>query len=132
MFDKNHKGKIKNDKIYRWRLELSCYSFDIVYRPGVENIVADTFSRVYCAVVDSDSLFKLHCTLCHPGITRLMAFICSRNLAFSVEDVQRVTSSCETCNECKPRFYKPNTTPLIKAAQALNVLTLNGPGAFIK
>lgn len=38
MFDQNTKSKIKNDKIYRWRLELSCYSFDIVYRKGIENV----------------------------------------------------------------------------------------------
>jgi len=28
MFDQKHKGKIKNDKILHWRIELSCYSFD--------------------------------------------------------------------------------------------------------
>lgn len=38
MFDQNTKSKIKNDKIYRWHLELSCYSFDIVYRKGIENV----------------------------------------------------------------------------------------------
>lgn len=38
MSDQNTKSKIKNDKIYRWRLELSCYSFDIVYRKGIENV----------------------------------------------------------------------------------------------
>ena len=31
MFDQRHRGKIKNDKIMHWRVELSCYSFDIVY-----------------------------------------------------------------------------------------------------
>ena len=39
MFEKKHKGRIKNDKINRWRLELSCDNFDIRYRPGNENIV---------------------------------------------------------------------------------------------
>ena len=38
MSDQNTKSKIKNDKIYRWRLELSCYSFDVVYRKGIENV----------------------------------------------------------------------------------------------
>lgn len=33
MFDKRHRGKIKNEKFLRWRLELSCFSFDIIYRP---------------------------------------------------------------------------------------------------
>ena len=86
---------------------------------------------MYCAVVDSDSLFKLHCTLCHPGITRLVAFIRSRNLAFPGEDVRRVTNSCETCNECKPRFYKPNTTPLIKATQAYECLNIDFKGPLL-
>ena len=66
MFNPQNKGKIKN----RWRLELSCYSFDIVYRPGKENIVADTFSRVYCSAINTDTLYKLHNALCHPGITK--------------------------------------------------------------
>ena len=34
MFDRKQRGKIKKDKIMRWRMELSCYNFDIVYRPG--------------------------------------------------------------------------------------------------
>ena len=29
MFDSNNMGKIKNDKIMRWRIEMSCYSYDI-------------------------------------------------------------------------------------------------------
>ncbi|MFX1564349.1 MAG: reverse transcriptase domain-containing protein, partial [Promethearchaeota archaeon] len=38
MFDARHSTKIKNDKILRWRLELSAFSFDIIYRPGEENV----------------------------------------------------------------------------------------------
>ena len=30
MFDKQHKGNIKNDKIMQWKLERSCYNFDKV------------------------------------------------------------------------------------------------------
>ena len=46
MFDKKNKGKIKNDKIYRWRIELSGFSFDIVYRPGKDDIPADAFTII--------------------------------------------------------------------------------------
>ena len=46
MFDSKQRGKIKNDKIMRWRLELSTYSFDINYRCGKENMPADTLSRI--------------------------------------------------------------------------------------
>ena len=38
MFNTKQRGKIKNDKIMHWRIELSCYNFDIGYRPGAENI----------------------------------------------------------------------------------------------
>ena len=64
MFDNKQKGKIKNDKIMRWRTELSCYSFDIMYRPGAENVPPDTLSRAFCAAVPSaGTLDKLHNSL---------------------------------------------------------------------
>ena len=109
MFNSNHHSRIKNDKILRWHLELSCYSFDIIYRPGVDNTVADAFSRASCASVhDSyNSLLQLHCSLCHPGITHMMAFIRSKNLPYSLEEVKKVISTCKICNECKPKYYKP-------------------------
>ena len=39
-------SKIKNDKIMRWRVELSSYKYDVVYRPGTENKGADPLSRI--------------------------------------------------------------------------------------
>ena len=45
MFDNSKHGKIKNDKIARWRVDLSDYNYDIVYRPGKENRCADALSR---------------------------------------------------------------------------------------
>ena len=45
MFDKKNKGRIKNDKIYRWRMELSCFSFDID-QVAKDNILADRFTRM--------------------------------------------------------------------------------------
>ncbi|BHF61021.1 hypothetical protein SprV_0100399100 [Sparganum proliferum] len=36
-FANQHKGKFKNDKIERWRLGLSSFELDVVYRPGKEN-----------------------------------------------------------------------------------------------
>jgi len=42
IFDKRHKGNIKTRNYCVWRLELSCFSFDIVYRPGRDNVPADT------------------------------------------------------------------------------------------
>ncbi|XP_069984643.1 uncharacterized protein [Penaeus vannamei] len=87
MFDKQLKIKVKNDKILRWRMELSCYDFDIIYRPGRENITPDMFSRSYCGMTchDQRSLSAIHDALCHPGVTWLLHFIKSRNLPNSVK-----------------------------------------------
>ena len=75
MLDKNVRSKIKNDKIYRWRVELSCYTFDIIYRKGVENIAADAISRIHCSSQSSVTLKSIHDSLCHPGVTRMTAFL---------------------------------------------------------
>lgn len=93
MFDQRHKGKIKNDKSMRWWVELSCYSYDIIYRPGKENIPPDTFSHCTCAASQDDSLYQLHQLLGHPGITRMSLFFCTRNLPFPIEEVKRMTNS---------------------------------------
>lgn len=95
MFNQRHyKGKIKNDKIMRWRMELSCYSFDIIYRPGRQNIPADTFSRANCSLSINNSIYKLHDSLSHPGVTRFGHFIRTKNLPFSLEEVKRTVNSC--------------------------------------
>ena len=59
MFDQHTKSKIENDKTYWWHLELSCYSLDIIYCKGIENVAPDTFSRVYCSASSGDSLKSL-------------------------------------------------------------------------
>lgn len=130
MFDKQHRSKIKNDKILRWRMELSCYDFDIVYRPGRDNVTPDTFSRLYCSMMSQDqrSLSTIHDALCHPGVTRLLHFVKSRNLPYSVEDVRRVVSSCRVCAECRPQFYQSEAAHLIKATQPFERLNLDFKG----
>ena len=115
IFDSKHKGKIKSDKLYRWRLELTSYSFDIIYHPGIANVAPDTFSRLYCSVICLNSLYQLHNSLCHPGITRMTAFVRARNLPYSVEDIRKMIKGCRICGECKPRFHKPPKVNLIKA-----------------
>ena len=47
----SYSSKIKNDKVMRWRVELSSYKYDIVYRPGKDNKGADTFSRIQLQLV---------------------------------------------------------------------------------
>ena len=128
MFDQRHRGKIKNYKIMRWRVELSCYSFDIVYRPGKENVPPDVFSRSVCAALTNNSLYVLHQSLCHPGITRMSHFVRARNLPYSVEEIRAMTNTCRICCECKPRFYRPGASHLIKATQAFERLNVDFKG----
>ena len=125
MFDQWHKGKIKNDKIMRWRVELSCYSFDIVYRPGKENVPSNAFSRNSFAAVLSDSLYQLHQSLSHPGITRISNFIKVQNLPYSVEEIKRMTNTCRICCECKPRYHRPAKSHLIEATQPFERLNID-------
>ena len=66
MYNNKHASKIKNDKIMRWRVELSCFKYDTVYRPGRDNKGPDTFTRMFCASVNDSSLQELHNSLCHP------------------------------------------------------------------
>ena len=75
------RSKIKNTKGQNWRLELSSYHFDIVYRPGSLNYAADALTRnsktkTKVGLINSMSLkenllTKLHKELGCPGITRL-------------------------------------------------------------
>ena len=111
MFDQRHQGKMTNDKFLRWRLQLSCYSFDIVYRPGKDNVPPDTLSRASCAAATEDSLYKLHESLCHPGVTRLSHFVRTKNLPCSLDEIKRMTSQCRVCCECKPQYHRPEVPP---------------------
>ena len=106
MFDTKHPAKVKNEKIQRWRIELSEYMYDIVYRPGAENLCADAFSRNICASINTNSLNELHTRLCHPGVTRMIHYVRMKNLPYSIEDIRSVTSSCITCQKLKPQFHK--------------------------
>ena len=128
MFSSSSRGKIKNDKILRWRLELACYNYDIKHKPGVENVVPDTLSRVICSSSPTEDLFNLHVALCHPGITRMCHFVKIRNLPYSTEEVRSMTKNCRVCCECKPRFHKPENSHLISATQAFQKLNIDFKG----
>ena len=109
------------------RVELSCYSFDIVYRPGKENVPPDAFSRSTCAALPNDPLY-LHQSLCHPGNTRMSHFVRARNLPYSIEEIKIMTNACQICCECKPRFHRLDRSHLIKATQAFERLNINFKG----
>ncbi|XP_038652364.1 uncharacterized protein LOC119965671 [Scyliorhinus canicula] len=128
MFDNAQRGKIKNDKILRWRIELSTYNYDILYRPGKLNEPPDALSRGTCASAQIDRLRSLHADLCHPGVTRLHHFIKARNLPYSIEEVRSVTRDCHICAECKPHFYRPERAHLIKASRPFERLSIDFKG----
>lgn len=71
MFDNKQPGNIKNNRIQRWQMELSDYKYDIIYRPGKYNTVADALSRTCATTVTESQLFNLRKSLCHPGVTRM-------------------------------------------------------------
>jgi len=126
IFDKKHTSKIKNEKIMRWRLELSDLNLSINYRPGNENVVADALTR--CTAIQSDLLANIHDRLCHPGITRLYHYCRSHNMPFSLEDIRKMTSNCQTCRELKPTFYKPAKTKLIQSTAPWERLSIDFVG----
>ena len=138
MFDTSKRSKIKNDKIERWRLELSCFSYDIVYREGKLNIPSDALSRTACSSIfasnrtissmSNASLEEFHDKLCHPGVKRLYHFIKSRNLPFSLNDVKQICKDCPVCCKIKPRFVQRPCTHLIKATQPWERLSVDFKG----
>ena len=100
MFNTKQRGKIKNQKIMHWRIELFCYNLDILYHPGAENIAHDTLSLYFGAAVPAGvNIAELHNSLCHPGITRMLHFVQTNNLLFSVEKVKLVTKVCRVFAE---------------------------------
>ena len=122
--------KIKNDKMIRWRIELSCFDFDIVHKPGVSNVAADAMSRVASIhKQDLEKLRSLHSKLAHPGVTRLLHYVRSKNMAFSAEDVRSVVNKCPSCCKIKPRFYQDQSDKhLIKATAAFERLNVDYKG----
>ena len=124
MTNKRH-SKVKNDKILRWRLGLSQYDYDIVYRAGKYNSAPDTLSRACSAKTSTTSLYDIHAALCHPGVTRLHHYIKTKNLPFTINKIRDMIAGCRICCEVKPNFFKQQTPPLIKATQPLKRLSID-------
>ena len=57
------------------------------------------------------SLTSLYEFLCHPGVTRVTAFVQNCNLPFSVEEIRSMTKHCKY-QQCKPQFLKPTGATL--------------------
>ena len=75
-----------------------------------------------------DNLEEIHVGLCHPGVTRMLHFVKSKNLPFSTEEVKKVCSACRGCAELKPQFYRPQPGNLIKATQPVERLSIDFKG----
>ena len=77
----------------------------------------------------SNNLEKIHIELCHPGVTRMLHFVKSKNLPYSIEEVKKVCSTCRGCAELKPKFYRPQQPGnLIKATQPMERLIIDFKG----
>ena len=130
MFDKHHRGKIKNEKNLRWSLELSGFSFDLVYRPGRDNVQVDTLFSAKCTMATEDSFFKLHEALCHPGVTTLNYFVRTEALPYSLDEIEKMTSQCPLCCKCIAQFHRPEKVPLIKATQPFERINIDFKGSL--
>jgi len=125
IFNKTGRGRTKNDKVLRWKIELSTFHYDVKFRPGAMNLGADALSRTCAHLSITSKLTNLHELLCHPGVTRLTHYIRSRNLAYSVEDVRNVCNACRDCRELKPKFFKPMKAHLIKATTPFERISID-------
>jgi len=108
-----------------WRMQLSEFDFEIVFRPGKLNSVSDALSRAYCASLHETTLYTIHASLCHPGITRLYHFVRAKNLLYALADVRKTVEGCRVCSEVKPNFCKPSSAQLIKATQPFERLSVD-------
>ena len=74
MYDNKRHSKVKNEKILQWKLELSQYDYDIIYRVGKYNSTPDALSlkSLTCLLCESDPQFSTGNSRCvsHPGVTR--------------------------------------------------------------
>jgi len=137
MFCQSGRGKIKNTKLQVWRAELGNFEYDIVCRPGRDNVVPDALSRtsstssvtLNTAQSALPDLTGMHKQLGPPGVTRLLHFVRTSNLPFSASDICEVCGCCRICAELKPSFVKKTVvTPLLKATHAWERLSIDFKG----
>ena len=75
----------------------------------------------------NSDLLALHENLCHPGVRRLTHFVRTKSLPYSIDQVKRLTASCQICAELKPRFYRPEGAHLVKATRPFERVSMDLP-----
>ena len=128
MFKPVNLGKIKNDKIIWWKMELLPFSYDIKHRAGNENVVADTLSRTCAAASSLEVLKSIHNSLIHPGIQCFWHFVRSQNMPYLIDKVWRVTSECTTCAKIKLRFFNSPYNILTRSTVLFQRLSVDYKG----
>ena len=129
MYDNKNRGKTKNGKILRWRLELMQYNYKISYRAGKHNTApGSSFFRVYCANLSTSTLYDIQAALRDPAVTRMYHYVKVKNRPYSIEEVCRMIPFCKICAEVKPQFYQPPEMHLIKATQPMERLSIDFKG----
>ena len=128
MYETKNFGKIKNEEILRWRMDLASFNYDIFYRPGKENAAPDTLTQAYCAAFSFEKVYKIF--IKHYVIQELLEWhtVRSRNLPYSLEEVKKMTASCPDCADLKPKYHKPTHAHLIKATQPFESLEIDFKG----
>jgi len=125
MYDCANHGQVKNEKILRWRVELSALDFKSSYRPGKLNVPPDTLSRAFRAV------------------TQVTSRHCKRFTSrFVIQELCACVTSfvLRTCRFLWKMFTKrsvivvfvlksnPGFTPLVKATQPFERLSIDFKG----
>ena len=108
-------------------MELAEFSYTIQYREGHSNVVPDSFNRVQCASI-SNNLEDIHAQLCHPGVTRLLHFVKTKNLPYPRDEVKKVCSNCRICGELNPKFYKPDNSAFIQSTRPMERVSIDFKG----
>ena len=137
VFDSRPKSSIKNSKLCRWKIALSEYTFDIKYRVGRLNTVADAMSRV-CAYADTDLekpfisgnihyiLSHVHDKMGHPGIARTVGLIQRiADIPGLQSKVKQHIEKCQVCLELKPLFHSPPVNHLVTSSTPWERISIN-------
>ena len=88
MFNQKLRRKIKNEKIMRWQIDLPCYSFNIEYKLGKNNVTPDMLFRVVITIPTTNTLYKVHDPLRHPGVVRLSHFVKMKNQPYFLDAIK--------------------------------------------